>query len=438
MQVLTGEALAGPADVYGLRLSTSDAAVDSYNRGVGHLLRVRSGGLLAISESIAHDPTFALGHAALALLGHEYGAPVEVEARLEAALLHSRRATDRERSHVHAVASHVRGDSAPLVRHLHAFPRDALLLSIAVPTIAFAGVTTVPEESWAIVERARPAYGDDWWFIGLLGFIRQEQQRFDEAMALSCASLSVEPCAGHSVHARTHVHYETGDHHAGRDWIDGWIHGPGQTTDNLAHFSWHAALHELSMGDLDAVRARYADELAPPEVSGCRALVDSCSLLWRWAITPDAHDVPRVEDVVATIDDALLDAPPTPFTALHAAVTMCAMGDVERLDRLDRWSASHRDPTYADVVSPLAAALRHLASGDASTAADRLNDLLASVWRLGGSDAQREVVEDTLIAALLAAGRLDEARPVIDRRLDRRSCRRDEVFRAATAHGWTR
>ena len=53
------------------------------------------------------------------------------------------------------------------------------------------------------------------------------------------------------------------------------------------------------------------------------------------------------------------------------------------------------------------------------------------IWRLGGSDAQREVVEDTLIAALLAAGRFDEARPVIDRRLDRRTCRRDEAFLAA-------
>ncbi len=39
------------------------------------------------------------------------------------------------------------------------------------------------------------------------------------------ARSSVEPAAGHSVHARTHVHYETGDHAAGRDWLDGWIRG---------------------------------------------------------------------------------------------------------------------------------------------------------------------------------------------------------------------
>ncbi len=417
-------------DLYGHALSTSATAAAAYNQGVSALLRVQEGGLLGISESISHDPTFALGHAGLALLGHEYGAAVDVEGRLAAARLHARRGSDRERSHVHAVVSHLAGDSRPLVAHLEAYPRDALLLSVAVPTIAFAGVTSVPEESWDIVERARPAYGDDWWYCGLLAFMRQEQCRWDEAMSLACRSLDEEPTAGHSVHARTHVHYETGDHLAGRDWIDGWIHGYGRTADNLAHYSWHAALHELSMGDFAAVRNRYADQLAPPTVVGCRALVDSCSLLWRWAITPGASDVPEVDGVLDTIDEHLLDTPPTPFMAMHSAVTLCALGEGVRLARLDRWSGSQPDPTYGEVVSPLCSALQAFADGDASTAADRLTLMIATVRRLGGSDAQREVVEDTLIAALLAAGRYAEALPVIDRRLDRRNCPRDEAFRA--------
>ncbi|HYO32380.1 MAG TPA: pyridine nucleotide-disulfide oxidoreductase [Nocardioidaceae bacterium] len=421
----------GTCDRYGLAQTTSPAASEAYNRGVDALLKVQAGGLEAVAESIAHDPTFALGHAALALLGYEYCKAVDVEARMTAATMHARRATERERRHVHAVGAHIKGDSAPLISHLRDYPQDALLLSVAVPTIAFSGVTTVPEESWAIVERARPAYGSDWWFCGLLAFIRQEQRQWDEAMRLSCASLEVEPAAGHSVHARTHVHYETGDHRSGRDWIDGWIEGPGRSADNLAHYSWHAALHELSMGDFAAVQSRYAAQLSPPAVFGCRALVDSCSLLWRWAITPGAVSVPGVESVVDSIDEDLLDKPPTPFMALHAAVTLCALGQSERLTRLERWAQDHRDPTYAAVVSPLAAALRALCENDPSVAADRLQDLLGSIWRLGGSEAQREIVEDTLIAALLAAARIEEARTLIDRRLDRRVCRRDLAFLAA-------
>jgi hypothetical protein len=427
--------MTGAKDLYGLSLATSTPAAAAYNRGVSALLRVQAGGLLGISESISHDPTFALGHAGLALLGHEYGAAVDIEGRLAAARLHVRRASDRERSHVHAVVSHIAGDSRPLIAHLACHPRDALLLSVAVPTIAFAGVTTVPEESWEIVERARAGYGDDWWYSGLLAFVRQEQCRWDEAMDLACASLDQEPTAGHSVHARTHVHYETGDHRAGRDWLDGWISGPGRTADNLAHYSWHAALHELSMGDLDAVRSRYAGQLSPPAVVGCRALVDSCSLLWRWAITPGASDVPEVEAVLDSIDDHLLDAPPTPFMALHSAVTLCALGEGDRLARLNAWARGRADPTYGEVVSPLCSALKAMADGDPSTAADRLAAMIATVGRLGGSDAQREVVEDTLIAALLAAGRYADALPVIDRRLDRRRSPRDEAFRTLAGAG---
>ncbi len=420
-------------DLYDLRLSTSQEAADAYNAGVAALLKVQSGALEAVASSIAHDPTFALGHAALGLLGHEYCAAVDVEARMASAKRLALRASERERRHVHAVAAHIGGDSGPLIAHLRTYPLDALLLSVAVPTIAFAGVTTVPQESWSIVERARPAYGTDWWYSGLLAFVRQEQRRWDEAMNLSCASLDVEPAAGHSVHARTHVHYETGDHVGGRDWLDGWIHGAGESSDNLAHYSWHAALHELSLGDFAAVRSRYAAELAPPTVVGCRALVDSCSLLWRWAITPGAAAVPGVDTVIDDIDQHLLDRPPTPFVALHSAVTLCALGQSDRLEALERWAREHSDPTYAEVVSPLTSALQALVEGDAGLAADRLGELLTSIWRLGGSDAQREIVEDTLIAALLAAARFDEARTVIDRRLDRRVCRRDLAFLGASA-----
>ena len=166
----------------------------------------------------------------MALLGHELCAPVDIDARLTDAELHARRGTERERSHVHSVIRHIDGDSRPLVAHLARFPADALLLSVAVPTIAFAGVTTTPQDAWEIVERCAPAYGDDWWFTGLLAFIRQEQGRFDEAMELSCRSLDTEPGAGHSAHARTHAHYETGDHAGGLAWMDGWITGAGART----------------------------------------------------------------------------------------------------------------------------------------------------------------------------------------------------------------
>ena len=417
-------------DLYGYALSTGPEAGRAYVRGVRDLLCLRSGAVEAAAESIAHDPRFALGHAALALLGHEVCAPVDVEARLRDAVLHSVRGTSRERSHVHAVTAHVRGDSRPLIAHLVAYPRDALLLSIAVPTIAFAGVTEVPEEAWSIVERAAPAYGNDWWFTGLLAFVRQEQRRFAEAMELSCRSLDEEPSAGHSAHARAHAHYETGDHVGGISWMDGWLTGDGAATQSLTHFSWHAALHELSLGDLDAVRRRYDAQLQPEAGLGCRALVDSGSLLFRWAITPGATDVPDLGAVTAVTDRDLLERPATPFVAMHSAVTMLALGDRDGLVELTRWATGHAHPVHREVVAPLGTALLQMAAGRYSEAADALARLGTGSHRLGGSDAQREILEEVRICALLRADRYDDARRVLDARLDRRRSPRDERWRA--------
>ena len=417
-------------DPYGYALTTSPEAATAYSRGLLDVLRLRSGALPSLAASIAHDPTFALGHASLALLGHELCAEVDVAARLRDASLHAARGTERERSHVHAVVSHVTGDSRPLVAHLAAYPLDALLLSTAVPTIAFAGVTEVPAEAWSIVERAIPAYGDDWWFTGLLAFVRQEQNRFDEAMELSCRSLAVEPGAGHSAHARAHAHYETGDHEAGLAWMDGWVTGDGASIDSLSHFAWHAALHELSLGDLDAVRRRYDGQLRPEHGLGCRALVDTGSLLFRWALTPDATDVPGLGQVAELAGRDVLERPSTPFLAMHSAVALLALDDRTGLDRLARWAGAHALPTQREVVAPLARAMHRLASGRYGEAADALAALAGPSRRLGGSDAQREILEETRIAALVRADRLDEARQLLDDRLDQRHSPRDRRWRA--------
>lgn len=406
-------------------LTTSPEAERAYRTGVTALLSLRRGAVGHFATALALDPTFALAHAALALMGHEFCAPVDVAARVRAGRLHARRARPAERSHVEAVAAHVAGDRRAIVRHLADHPDDRLLLAVAVPTIAFAGVTEVPEDAWAIVEASGPALADDWFHAGLLAFVRQEQGRWDEAMELAERSLAEVPGSGHAAHARAHVHYETGDHADGLAWLDGWIEGPGRDADSLAHFAWHAGMHELSTGDLPAVSRRYARQLSPRQVTGCRAVVDTGSLLWRWRLTPGATEVPRVEDGV-TVPRTMLLRPPTPFVGLHAAITLCAADDATGLGRLACWASAHEHPVQRVVIAPLARALRLLVLGQPSAAADALITIRPDVWRAGGSDAQREVVEETLLHALLGAGRYDEARDLVDARLDRRRCRRDE------------
>ncbi|WP_225438570.1 FAD/NAD(P)-binding protein [Candidatus Frankia nodulisporulans] len=425
-------------DPYGLPLTASSAAAGRYVAGLGRILRVRSGAETLVAEAVEADPRFALGQAVLALLGAEWGADVDVEAALAQARRYAGRADERERRFIDVVTARIHepggaGSAAALLSYIHAYPEDALAVSIAVPTIAFSGATELPAEAWALVEGLAPVYRDNWWYRGLLAFTRQEQGRYEEAAELSALALAVEPTAGHAVHAKTHVHYETGDHAAGLAWLDTWISTCGSDSSHRAHFSWHAAMHEIALGEDSAVRARFTAQLAPPAVAGVRALVDSASLLWR-GFTAGTWTSVDLGPVLDTVPGGLLVDPPTPFVALHAAIALAAVGDCQRLAALRRSAAARTSTVFTDTVAPLADALIHLTLGDPDRATEALV-ALPGVERLGGSAAQREIVEDTTIYCAVQAGRPDIAQALLRSRLERRPSPRDAHLRAALCTG---
>jgi uncharacterized NAD(P)/FAD-binding protein YdhS len=422
--------VARPRDPLGLPLSTTSEAAAAYNQGLERVMLLQDGGEDLIRRATQLDPDFALAHAALAMLGHEAGTAGDVQASLAAARdAIGRRGDARERSLVdvvgHRVADARNSGAQALMRHIEDHPRDVLAVSAAVPTIAFSGIIDVQQDAWDLVERLAPSYGDHWWFISLLAFTRQDQGRFDEAGLLAEGALSCEPSSGHAVHALTHVLYETGQHETGREWLDHWVSESGRSASHRAHFSWHAALHELALGDTEAVRRRYYSQLAPPAVSGVRALVDSTSLLWRWRVTTSdwfesESAPPPVEPVLAAVDDALLDDPASPFVALHAALAHAASGDLARLDRLAARCRAAEDAPTREAVAPLCDAL--VAAGEErwSDAVDGLEAALPRLVTVGGSAAQREIVEETLVLSLARTGRHARAAALVEARLDRR------------------
>ncbi|MER7925269.1 FAD/NAD(P)-binding protein [Streptomyces sp. NPDC096057] len=417
-----------PVDGLGLPLSTHAEAATAYRNGLDRVLKVRAGAEDAFARAVALDPGFALGHAALALLGHECGAAVDVPRALaDAQRSAHERADARERSFVDVITRRVQstdGDRA-LIRHLDTHPADALALATAVPTIAFSGVTDLDDDyALRLVERTSPAYDGHWFHTSLLAFLRQEQGRLHEAGELAHRALAVEPASGHAVHALAHVHYESGAHEAGRDWLDRWVSGKGRGAVHRAHFSWHIALHELALDDPAAVRRRWFAQLAPGRVTGVRALVDSGSLLWRARLSGNWQGELPTSDVLDSVTCEVLERPATAFTALHAAVALTAAGDLPALRRL-RDHAAGADPVQREVIAPLCDAFTALVEHRFHEAAHGLDALLPVLRKVGGSAAQREVVEETLLYALVSAGRCDAARRLLDARLDRKPAPRD-------------
>ncbi|NUP45576.1 MAG: lycopene cyclase [Streptomyces sp.] len=423
-----------PVDGQGLALSTHAEAAAAYRSGLNRVLKVRAGAEDAFARAVALDPGFALGHAALALLGHECGAAVDVPRALVDAQRSAREhADERERSFVDVVTRRVHGDDGDtaLVRHLDAHPADALALAAAVPTIAFSGVTDLDDDhALRLVERTSPAYDGHWFHTSLLAFLRQEQGRLHEAGELAHRALASEPASGHAVHALAHVHYESGVHEAGRDWLDGWVSGQGRGAVHRAHFSWHIALHELALDDPAAVRRRWFAQLAPGRVvTGVRALVDSGSLLWRARLSDSWRGELPAGDVLGTVALDVLERPATAFTALHAAVALAAAGDLAALQRL-RDHAAGADEVQREVIVPLCEAFAAVVEERFQDAARGLDAVLPVLRRVGGSAAQREVVEETLLYALVSAGRCEAARRLLDARLERKEAPRDRRMRA--------
>ncbi|MER5950828.1 FAD/NAD(P)-binding protein [Streptomyces sp. NPDC001904] len=414
-----------PRDRFGLALSTTPRVAQLYDRALGRVLAGRVGAQELLVEAVAQDPDFAVGLGALALIGHECAGAVDVSAvlaRAERAAV--RRADARERSLVAAVRARVAGSEeegrAALLGHIGAYPRDALVVSAAVPTVSFSGVTS-GQESWRLVEGLVPVYGDDWWFLGQLAFVRQEQERWQEAEALCVRALEAHPAAGHAVHARAHVFYETGEHRAGLAWLDGWSGRYGARAGHRSHVSWHAALHELTLDDGGAVLRRFGRELTASRVGGGRLLVDSVALLWRARMAGCWQGPLPVEELVGAAPRDWWEAPATGFAALHGAVALAAAGDVEGLERLRRFGAVHRQEVFRGVVVPLCEALSAVVRGSWGEAAVLLGPLVGSVARVGASRAQCEVVEETLLFALVAGGELGRARGLLEARLERRA-----------------
>ena len=77
--------------------------------------------------------------------------------------------------------------------------------------------------------------------------------------------------------------------------------------------------------------------------------------------------------------------------------------------------------------------MRAFASEDYAAGVGLLDRVLGEVVRIGGSHAQREIIDDTFIVALIRSGDLPRARALLDRRLHRRPSPRDRRWLAAAA-----
>jgi len=419
-------------DRYGLPLSTSSAAAgQAYVEGVDRFLASHAGAETCFDRAVAADPAFALAHVgrarSLQLLGR--GALAQEAAAQARALAAS--LDRRQRRHVEALGLAVAGQGAralALIReHVAEFPRDAMALAAAngvYGLIGFSGRQERNEEMLALLESVAPAYGEDWWFLGAHGFARTEALGWKAGAPLVERALALAPRNAHAAHAWAHVCYEQGADQDGTAFVAAWLPEYPKAGPLHCHLSWHQALFELGLGRPEAALALFEAGIRPgaSQCAPFSTLVDSASLLWRRELA-GAPRRPEAWSAVAQHARASFPAIGISFADVHCAVALAAAGDAEGLARwvgLLREGVEQGRVPAGSVVPVVAEAMGAFARGRYEDAIGALAPVVEQLVRVGGSWAQRDLFEHTLLAAYVRAGRPAEARALLARRIDRR------------------
>jgi hypothetical protein len=258
-------------DRYGLSLSTaSEAAASAYRDGFDRLLAAWNGAEEALDRAIASDPNFALAHIARARMYAVFGHGAEARACATRARNLAAKTTERERGHVHVIASAIEGKAAQALadaeRHVDVYPRDALVLVSllgAFGLYAFSGRNDHDEARLSICRRLAAHYGDDWWFLAYLGWSNIEAGYPGIGIEQAQRALTLRGQNGHVAHILAHGYFEAGDAAAGNQFLSGWLGEHPRSGFMHWHLAWHRALLDIEVGDNDAALRTFQDQIRP-------------------------------------------------------------------------------------------------------------------------------------------------------------------------------
>ncbi|WP_197917626.1 tetratricopeptide repeat protein [Thiosulfatihalobacter marinus] len=392
--------------------TTSSRARDAYDRGVQLFLAAQFGPVAAFGQCVQADPGFALGHAALARARMMGGDMPGAQAAIATATgLGSN--DRREAQHIAAMATLLAGNAAETRRlvlaHVRDFPRDALvaqLCSSVFGLIGFSGKIGREADLLAYTTALLPHYGEDWWMMSMHSVALCETGQADAALTLMDRALALNPANANGAHFKAHAQYEAGGTHTGRAFLDDWMQGYDSRGLLHGHLSWHAALWALHDGDA-AGMWRALDGGAVPGAGHSlplNVLTDTAAMYHRAELAGIAVDPARW----AALSDYAAQYFPTPgqsFADIHAALSHAMAGQGDRLAVLAEAGRGYA----GDLVGPVARAWGAMARGDWGAALADLTPVMAQTERLGGSRAQRDLLELTWANLLLKLGLTDEA-----------------------------
>ena len=411
-------------DQQGLTLAGSTESAQALDRAVADYYGLTGDPVGILRQAVARDPGFALGGVAIAalyMIGGFRGDHREVVSALGAAEAAIGCASERERRHFAAAKAWAGGRTAEATRHwetvLSDHPTDALALRLAEDAYFLLGRSVAIHDCAA---RVLPAWERDnpltSFIVGLYAFGLEETGDFDRAEDRAREALARNPRDAWAAHALAHVMEAASRHDEGVDFLKATRPDWSSAHFIAGHNGWHLALHLIEQQRFAEVLADY-DRFVVPKLSDDATLdrVDAASLLWRLELA--GVDVgerwgPVARQWMAHVDDHVLA-----FNDLHLAIAASRSREPDDLARLrlsldayQRSGAGDNHEVMAEIGRPLIDGVLAFARGDYARAVEAILPVRAEANRIGGSHAQRDIVNRTLIAAAQRSGQWRLAR----------------------------
>ena len=360
-------------------------------------------------------------------LGSNMPKAAEAHARAEAL---ARTATRAERLHVSAMKAWLDADALGAQRIWDAIltdtPRDLLALRVQHFTAMMLGrsdyMRSLAGRSLADWDDTVPGAG---FVYGMACMGLEEAGEYARAEALGRRGAELEPDDLWSVHSVAHVMEAEGRLIEGLNWMErpaSFWEGCGPMRH---HLWWHEALFIYEAGRYDSALDHYDQRLAPQGVPGYLEMSDCASFLLR--LEAAGVDCGGRWDDLAEAGRHMVDDRVLTFNDVHTLFVLAMAEDGTGLRRLTASLAGYAkakrsfDADAAGRIAvPLAEALAARMAGDPARATDRLLAARFAFPYMGGSNAQRDVLDIYLIDCAIASGDTALSRRLLHEYLDLR------------------
>jgi hypothetical protein len=424
------------ADLHGLNLTTSSAAAaDAFNDTVVGYLRYRTDVPARLQATLAADPTFGLAHVLkgyLTMLSFKQANAAMAAESLQAAEGLLMGASRREQAHAAALGAWIEGSAERTLsiweEILDEHPTDVLALRLHHFSAFWIGQ---PGTMARTIESAMPKWGRDLPGWGTLlacrCFAHEELGNYTLAEASGRDAIDFDKGDLWAAHGVAHILEMQGRRSEGIDWLTAlephWDGG-----NNLKHHLWwHRGLYHFERGEFDTVLGlydRHFRNLSSPLTQAQPDLYidiqNAASMLFR--LERQGVDVGERWGEIADKAEARIGDCVSPFTLPHWMMALTATRRFEAAGRMleaMRKHAATSAATTARIVGesslPICEALVLRAKGDPAAACRVMRPALGSMFRLGGSHAQQDVLEQLFLDCAVAAGANDDARLLLER-----------------------